>query len=216
MQKSFLSHAQHAVLQQELLQGSASSQNHLQQGRMSLQIVSNQQQLSHGIQHPANNQMGTTTHQLPNGELSILVDVGAWTNLQGKTLARAFVEKAATAGYTSTQTRMPSPLTIMGVGDGTQTCTWQSSIPVPIESDDGDSAEVVIFESPTVEGTGSDLPTIIGLKSMKNKKGVLELEDGHERLSFPGPGGYTMNWSPGTKHFKLRRAPSGHLVIPLS
>ena len=33
-------------------------------------------------------------------------------------------------------------------------------------------------------------------------------------LTFPGPGGYRIDWSPGTVHFPLRQAPSGHLVIP--
>ena len=37
---------------------------------------------------------------------------------------------------------------------------------------------------------------------------------GKERLSFPGPGGYTITWSPGTRHFPLEPAPSGHLIMP--
>lgn len=41
------------------------------------------------------------------------------------------------------------------------------------------------------------------------------MEDGKERLSFLGPGGYSIIWSPGTQHVPLVSAPSGHLVIPL-
>ena len=71
------------------------------------------------------------------------------------------------------------------------------------------------FEAPTVEGEGSDLPALMGLKSISGKKGVIETEPGKERLSFPGPGGYKIEWSPGTRHFPLKSAPSGHLVVPL-
>ena len=49
---------------------------------------------------------------------------------------------------------------------------------------------------------------------MKDKEGVLEMGPGKERLSFPGPGGYTIQWSPGTRHFPLEPAPSGHLIKP--
>ena len=33
-------------------------------------------------------------------------------------------------------------------------------------------------------------------------------------LSFPGPGGYKIDGSPGTLHFKLEQALSGHLMVP--
>ena len=50
---------------------------------------------------------------------------------------------------------------------------------------------------------------------MQAKRSVIEVEKGKERLTFPGPGGYTIQWSPGTMHIPLESAPSGHLVIPL-
>ena len=37
---------------------------------------------------------------------------------------------------------------------------------------------------------------------------------GKEMLSFPGEGGYEIKWSPGTMHFRLEQAPSGHLIMP--
>ncbi len=42
----------------------------------------------------------------------------------------------------------------------------------------------------------------------------LETRSGSEKLSFPGPGGYEIQWSPGTRHFNLQPAQSGHLMIP--
>ena len=63
-------------------------------------------------------------------------------------------------------------------------------------------------------GTGEDLPALLGLRSMRAKNAVLEMTPGKECLSFPGEGGYTINWSPGTMHCKLEQAPSGHLIMP--
>ena len=37
---------------------------------------------------------------------------------------------------------------------------------------------------------------------------------GRELLASPGPGGYKIEWSPGTKLMSLESTPSKHLVIP--
>ena len=72
------------------------------------------------------------------------------------------------------------------------------------------------FETPIVEGTGEDIPGLLGLKSIREKKGILETEPGKEMLTFPGPGGYEIVFAPGYQQFKLEQAPSGHLVISIS
>ncbi len=151
---------------------------------------------------------------MPDGTLSVIVDIGAWTNLCGRKLARAIAAKAIAAGYQPEQWKMQTPLTIMGVGNGTQGCTWETRLPYPI--DDGEDVDLHHFETPTVEGTGEDLPGLLGLRSIRSKEGVVETGPGKEMLSFPGPGGYEIKWSPGTKHVPLRNAPSGHLVMPLA
>ena len=35
-------------------------------------------------------------------------------------------------------------------------------------------------------------------------------------LICPGPGGIEMNYSPGTRVYKLQEAPSGHLLLPVT
>ena len=52
------------------------------------------------------------------------------------------------------------------------------------------------------------------MKTITEHEGVLECGRGKERLTFPGPGGYTITWAPGAMHMPLERAPSGHVVIP--
>ena len=70
------------------------------------------------------------------------------------------------------------------------------------------------MEAPIVGASGSDLPALLGLRSMRAKGAVLEMTPGKEYLTFPGPGGYKIDWSPGTLRFRLEQAPSGHLIIP--
>ena len=48
---------------------------------------------------------------------------------------------------------------------------------------------------------------------MKEKQAVLETGEGLEYLTFPGPGGYRIEWSPGSVRIPLTPAPSGHLLM---
>ena len=66
---------------------------------------------------------------------------------------------------------------------------------------------------PVIFGSGRALPILYGLESMQTQNAVLEMEQGHPRLTFPGPGGYEIRWSPGTKHIPLQTTPSGHLCF---
>ena len=152
--------------------------------------------------------------QLPGGIPSIMVDVGAWTNLAGKVIARKIAQVAIGSGLKPEQKKMNIPFQIMGVGNGSQACTWETKLPICIDDGEGGST-VHYFETPTVDGTGGDIPALLGLRSISGKQGVLETAAGKEKLSFPGPGGYSITWSPGTQHLPLQRAPSGHLVVPL-
>ena len=84
-----------------------------------------------------------------------------------------------------------------------------------MEDRGGNNPAVHVFESPVVGGSGEDLPMILGLKFMRSKNAVLKMTPGRAMLTFLGPGGYEITWSPGTQHFPLRCAPSGHMVLPL-
>ena len=62
---------------------------------------------------------------------------------------------------------------------------------------------------------GEDLPILYGLDNMQRHKALLEMDPTKQRLTFPGPGGYTITWSPGTVHIPLHTTPSGHLAFAL-
>ena len=63
-------------------------------------------------------------------------------------------------------------------------------------------------------GSGSDLPAILGSASLQEKGAAIVLRKGKEFLAFPGPGGYKIEWSPGTRLLPMTPSPSGRLVVP--
>ena len=56
------------------------------------------------------------------------------------------------------------------------------------------------------------MPLILGLMPISAKNGVIETERGKECLTFPGPGGYKIEWPPGTVRIPLEKAMSHHLM----
>jgi hypothetical protein len=146
--------------------------------------------------------------QLPD-HMSILVDPGAWTNLAGSDWVRRLATLAVEAGHTPSQEKLRRALNVQGVGQGGQSAVWQITLPVAIA--DEERTLLHEFTAPVVNG---GLPALLGLRSMQAKNAVLEMTPGQECLTFPGPSGYTITWSPGTRRLPLRVAPSGHLVLP--
>jgi hypothetical protein len=144
------------------------------------------------------------------------VDPGAWSNLVGEQWVIDMAKKALKAGCKPEQRRMTRPLTVQGVGSGSNKAEWEISMPIAVtDTTNGDpTTKVYDYKAPTVAGAGKNLPALLGLQSMSRQCGVLEMKDGEEYLTFPGPGGYQIEWSPGTRRYKLERAPSGHLILP--
>jgi hypothetical protein len=48
---------------------------------------------------------------------------------------------------------------------------------------------------------------------MSNANAVIIMNKGKEYMALPGEGGYTVNWSPGTKIMPLHKTESGHYVV---
>ena len=148
--------------------------------------------------------------QLANGRLSMIVDPGAWTNLIGADLARRLTQSALRHGIRPKQVKMDQPMTIQGVGNGTQACRYKMEIPIAVPHTDGGSHQHTLTV-PIVEGTGSELPGLLGLRSLESARAILDM--GTQRLIFPGQGPLTMELPPGTVEIPLQKAPSGHLVM---
>ena len=72
-----------------------------------------------------------------------------------------------------------------------------------------DAALLGEHAAPTVKG--SELPALLGLRSLNRKRAILDLVDNKT-----GPGTYDLSKAmpPGTQTYQLKVAPSGHLLLP--
>jgi hypothetical protein len=60
----------------------------------------------------------------------------------------------------------------------------------------------------------SHLPALLGLEVLEEHGVLIDLR--HQRVIIPGPNGYQMMLSPGSISMKLKKAVSGHLLLPCS
>ena len=79
------------------------------------------------------------------------------------------------------------------------------------ETADG-QALVGSFTAPVIGQ--SNLPALLGLKSMEAKRAVLDMAG--RMLYLPGPGGFHVQLSPGSIALPLVKSESGHLLLPCS
>ena len=143
---------------------------------------------------------------LASGEHSILADPGAWTNIGGENKFAALGRDATKHGYKVSQRKLEEPLKVQGVGDGTQLGHWEVRCPIAVTvlNEDGEEeVDLFHFEGPAIEGSGADLPLILGAKSMgvknryesyrKEKRCLRSRAQGGTKS--PGPRGpYGFHW----------------------
>ena len=149
--------------------------------------------------------------ELPDGRQAVLVDIGSWGNLGGSVWARRSAALAMKMGKEVQQTKRTKPLTVQGVGNGTQECTFDIEVPIALEREDGTILEGT-YTMPTVND--SDLPALLGLKTLIDRRSILDFTSSPPRLVFTGPGETTIALAPGSESFPLEHAPSGHLMLP--
>eukprot|EP00973_Karenia_brevis_P058277 8113201-Karenia_brevis.AAC.1 len=140
--------------------------------------------------------------QLPHGQSSILIDIGA-------TILQNFI--ASNQGTPSRQFfNRTTQFNVTGVGKGAAKRGKEVQIQIAIRSAEQASA-VEQYRANVAEGSWEHLPAIMGHLSMASRDSVSLLRKGLQQLVFPGPGGYRIEWSPGTKILPLKESPSGQL-----
>lgn len=149
--------------------------------------------------------------RLPDGRPVLLIDPGSVGNLCGDVWAQECAKEALKHGRNPVQTRRNRPLSVMGVGNGNQTCTHNCTIPVALTQLDG-TGSVGTYTTPVV--ANSKLPGLLGLNTMRKNRGVLDMIN--LQLHMCGPGDVQVTLPPGTKSYQLEVSPSGHLVLPCS
>ena len=102
-------------------------------------------------------------------------------------------------------------MTVNGVGSGSQRALWQTTIPTALTRSDG-SVGLTEYTAPVVEG--ADLPPLLGLRSLKANRVILDLV--RNVMIICGPGDCKIEPPPGSETYPLEHTPSGHLVLPIS
>ena len=149
--------------------------------------------------------------RLPDGRHALLVDTGAWDNIAGSQWADEVAHTAARHGHHPGQAPMQPPLEIQGVGNGTQRCETKAILPITLPRSNG-SFSLDHYGAPVIPE--SAVPGLLGLKSMKNRRTIIDTVN--NRMYFCGEGPVEIRPPPGTDVYTLEQAPSGHLMLPIS
>ena len=152
----------------------------------------------------------TAEVQLPNGRPGLLVDTGAWGNLNVQNWARTVAVLASKHGHQAKQQPLKKPLQIQGVGSGGQTCDWETTMPIAL-TNTSDTTSLASYTAPTVGGN-VDLPPLLGLRALTEHRAVIDC--GLKQLHLLGPGEVQLILPPGSESYQLEAAPSGHLILP--
>ena len=108
-----------------------------------------------------------------------------------------------------TQTRRPKPLTVSGVGTGSQVCIHDCTLPIALENDIGEIIDAT-FTTATVNE--ADLPALLGLKTLIEQRAIIDFAT--MKMHFSGPGESQIQLGPGSNTFQLSQAATGHLMLP--
>ena len=152
-----------------------------------------------------------TETQLPSGEPAILIDPGSVGNLAGDKWGKAIASVSVQNGRLPEQKKRDRPLHVSGVGNGTQECQFNVKLPVAFEQDNGTHTGGT-FHVPLVPN--SDLPGLLGLQSMRERRTLLDMNT--LKIHFLGPGKYELSdvLPPGTESYQCELSPSGHMMLP--
>ena len=147
--------------------------------------------------------------RLPDGRPVLLIDPGSVGNLGGDRWAQECAQVAISHGRAPSQARRPRTVSVMGVGNGNQTCAHNCTLPIGLTRASGGSLNGT-FTTPVV--ANSDLPGLMGLHTMRRNRCVLDMVN--LQLHMCGPEDIKLSLPTGTETFRLEIAPSGHLVLP--
>ena len=129
----------------------------------------------------------------------------------GSDFAVAMARRAQACGFKATEEPLQNPLSICGVGNGSQQCTFDCALPVALKTTRGER-RIGTMCTPTV--TKSPLPGLLGLNALKKNRAILDFNT--NKLCFLGPGDYDLGQAmpAGTDAMKCVNSPSGHLILP--
>ena len=150
---------------------------------------------------PGNHTQGVhfgTSDKLKKGE-AMLVDTGAFNNLVGSQWVDRMDRLNQKCGLpSSTRALLGRTVTLGGVGQNIQESSHSVRVPTSVNGDKSTFTATVV--------DGSYLPALLGMKTLRDNRAILDLEN--DRLIMPQPGQTVkIVYPPGTKVLQLERAP---------
>jgi hypothetical protein len=118
-----------------------------------------------------------------------------------KKFAKIALENGQGSEFKSLQNRT----SIEGVGGTPSHCSQTGTVPIRLSNGMVSSYKATIIED-------SDVPALLGLETMTKERVLLDLI--HDRYIKVGPGGFKLELSPGSTVLELKRAPTGHIMLP--
>jgi len=145
---------------------------------------------------------------------TILLDIGANVNAVGRRTLETMKTRIP-AEFEVAERDRASELRLSGVGQGTVSCTRTVKMPMAVRWLNEEKASKCNFQANIAEGAGENLPAIMGNASMEEKNVILLLGKGKQTMIFPGPGGYKLECSTGSKKLPIMKSQTKHLVVKI-
>eukprot|EP00959_Pyramimonas_sp_CCMP1952_P257757 5386176-Pyramimonas_sp.AAC.1 len=153
-----------------------------------------------------------------NGMLIMLLDISRNINIIGLATAQKFEQVSRSHGHAIKRLNITKIWYVAGAGHGAAICDKSLHCKIACK-ERGDSAgqpavpRVDAYSANVAEGSGENLPAILGLRSMSNMRTIMILEQGHEEIIIPGLEMYKVLLGKGARVFDLMKTPSGHLAL---
>ena len=136
---------------------------------------------------------------------ALLIDTGAVHDISGDKQMKKFAKIALENGQGSEFKPLQHRTSIEGVGGTPSHCSQTGTVPIRLADGKVSSYRATVIED-------SDVPALLGLATMTQERVLLDLI--HDRYIKVGPGGFKLELSPGSTVLELKRAPTGHLMLP--
>ena len=127
---------------------------------------------------------------------------------------RALAKLAIENGRKPIQIKRERPLSVSGVGKGSQKCTHNCKAPIVLTTTGSSEPSYLsgFYEAPVIPD--SMIPGLVGLESAIKSRAIIDTV--HMRYYMCGPADFDLleNLPSGTECVQCERSPSGHMVMP--
>ena len=141
----------------------------------------------------------------------LMPDTGAHDGLCGSAWATKQADQCRIHNKIVGQRRLEQVRTVKGVGHGSQSAEYEVELTCGLQDVRGQYHEE-LYRAPCIEGWGG--PGLMGIQSLERNDALIRCKTGE--IWFLGRGGVKIEPSPGSRHFQMRKARSGHWLLPIS